>query len=144
MHNTADLTLTPRAAQKVYTLMAEENNLDLKLRTFIQGGGCSGFEYHFTFEDDNKPDDLVLETTVPPLTEHTSDEESTYSAQNLGLPNDYQIPPQQVVTTLVDPISYAYLSGATIDYVIDTTGQHFAIINPHAKTTCGCGSSFSV
>jgi iron-sulfur cluster insertion protein len=48
------------------------------------------------------------------------------------------------VTLLVDAMSFQYLVGATIDYVEDVQGSQFVIRNPNAKTTCGCGSSFSV
>ena len=48
------------------------------------------------------------------------------------------------VTLVVDPMSYQYLAGSTVDYIEDLQGSRFIISNPNAKTTCGCGSSFSV
>jgi iron-sulfur cluster insertion protein len=48
------------------------------------------------------------------------------------------------VRLVVDPMSYQYLIGATVDYLEDLQGSRFIIHNPNAKTTCGCGSSFSV
>ena len=48
------------------------------------------------------------------------------------------------VTALVDPMSYQYLMGSTVDYLEDLQGARFVVKNPNAKTTCGCGSSFSV
>ena len=48
------------------------------------------------------------------------------------------------VQVRVDPLSYQYLEGITIDYLQDLQGARFVISNPNAKTTCGCGSSFSV
>ncbi|MBA5248598.1 MAG: iron-sulfur cluster insertion protein ErpA [Gammaproteobacteria bacterium] len=48
------------------------------------------------------------------------------------------------VQLVVDPMSYQYLVGATVDYLEDLQGSRFIIHNPNAKTTCGCGSSFSV
>jgi iron-sulfur cluster insertion protein len=48
------------------------------------------------------------------------------------------------VQVLIDPMSYQYLEGITIDYLQDLQGARFVIENPNAKTTCGCGSSFSV
>jgi iron-sulfur cluster insertion protein len=45
---------------------------------------------------------------------------------------------------LVDSMSLQYLQGATVDFSEDIMGSSFNIINPHAQTTCGCGSSFSV
>jgi iron-sulfur cluster insertion protein len=48
------------------------------------------------------------------------------------------------VELVVDPMSYQYLVGCTVDYLEDLQGSRFVISNPNAKTTCGCGSSFSV
>lgn len=48
------------------------------------------------------------------------------------------------VVLLVDPLSLQYLLGAEVDYTESLTGAKFVIRNPNAKTTCGCGSSFSV
>ncbi len=56
----APILFTDSAAAKVADLIAEEGNPDLKLRVFVQGGGCSGFQYGFTF-DDEKPTDYVLQ-----------------------------------------------------------------------------------
>ncbi|MCF6808376.1 iron-sulfur cluster insertion protein ErpA [Thiotrichales bacterium 19S9-12] len=50
----------------------------------------------------------------------------------------------QGVLLLIDPMSFQYLIGADVDYKEDIDGAHFVIRNPNAKTTCGCGSSFSV
>lgn len=47
-------------------------------------------------------------------------------------------------TVLVDSMSYPYLYGATLDFVEDLSGAKFVIKNPNAKTTCGCGESFTV
>jgi iron-sulfur cluster insertion protein len=48
------------------------------------------------------------------------------------------------VIMAVEPMSYQYLTGATVDYLEDLQGARFIINNPNAKTTCGCGSSFSI
>ena len=48
------------------------------------------------------------------------------------------------VELLIDPMSYQYLEGISIDYVQDLMGARFQVNNPNAKTTCGCGSSFSI
>jgi len=57
----APLIFTDSAAAKVKDLLAEEGNPDLKLRVFVQGGGCSGFQYGFTFDEDVADDDTTLE-----------------------------------------------------------------------------------
>lgn len=53
-----EITITESAAGKISALMHEEKNLTLKLRVYIEGGGCSGFQYGFAFEQELKEDDL--------------------------------------------------------------------------------------
>ena len=53
--------ITESAMEKISDLLAEENNPDLKLRTFVQGGGCAGFSYGFTFDEEVNEDDFVIE-----------------------------------------------------------------------------------
>ena len=55
------LTITPAAIAKIADLFLEEGNPNLKLRTFVQGGGCSGFSYGFTFDEEVNDDDFVIE-----------------------------------------------------------------------------------
>ena len=105
------LIFTDAAASKVKQLIEEEKNDKLKLRVFVSGGGCSGFQYGFTFDEELQDGDT--------------------SVENGG------------VTLLIDPMSYQYLIGAEIDYTEGLEGAQFVIRNPNAKTTCGCGSSFS-
>lgn len=107
------ITVTPVAAEKINELLAEEQKAGAGLRVFVQGGGCSGFQYGLMIEEDGaSPDsDKVIESNG--------------------------------VTLFVDPISVRYLKGAEVDFVDNLAGGGFTIRNPNAKTTCGCGSSFS-
>jgi iron-sulfur cluster insertion protein len=57
----APLIFTDSAANKVKDLIIEEGNPDLKLRVFVTGGGCSGFQYGFTFDEVANEDDTALE-----------------------------------------------------------------------------------
>ena len=57
----APLVFTESAASKVKQLIDEEGNPSLKLRVFVQGGGCSGFQYGFTFEEEVNEDDTQVE-----------------------------------------------------------------------------------
>lgn len=59
--NPTALNLTERAMAKVRALVEEEGNPDLKLRVFVTGGGCSGFQYGFAFEEVLGEDDSCLE-----------------------------------------------------------------------------------
>jgi iron-sulfur cluster insertion protein len=54
------LLFTDNAANKVKQLIEEEGNADLKLRVFVSGGGCSGFQYGFTFDEVTNEDDTVM------------------------------------------------------------------------------------
>jgi len=55
------MVFTDRAASRVKELIDEEGNPDLKLRVYISGGGCSGFQYGFTFEESQAEDDTLVE-----------------------------------------------------------------------------------
>ncbi|WP_347248712.1 iron-sulfur cluster insertion protein ErpA [Zoogloea sp.] len=57
----APLVFTDSAANKVKDLILEEGNPELKLRVFVTGGGCSGFQYGFTFDEIRNEDDTVME-----------------------------------------------------------------------------------
>lgn len=52
------MTLEPSAIDKLKEILAEENNPRAKLRVFVQGGGCSGFQYGFTLDEDQNEDDF--------------------------------------------------------------------------------------
>lgn len=55
------IIFSDRAANKVRTLIATEGDDNLKLRVFVTGGGCNGFSYGFTFDDDVQEDDSVVD-----------------------------------------------------------------------------------
>jgi iron-sulfur cluster insertion protein len=55
------INISPSAKIKIQDLLDEENNPNLSLRTFVQGGGCSGFSYGFTFDDAVNEDDFVID-----------------------------------------------------------------------------------
>ena len=76
------------------------------------GGGCSGFQYGFTFDDKINDGDMTIEKAG--------------------------------VALVVDPMSLQYLVGGSVDYTEGLEGSRFVVTNPNAKTTCGCGSSFSI
>jgi iron-sulfur cluster insertion protein len=106
-----NLIITETAANKIASIIREEDNPALKLRIFIEGGGCSGFNYGFTLDEVMNEDDFAI----------TSGSTSV----------------------LVDAMSAQYLEGAEIDYKETLAGSSFVFSNPMAKSTCGCGSSFT-
>lgn len=56
------ITITESAVSKLKDILAEENNNNLKLRIFIQGGGCSGMQYGFTLDEEQADDDWDIES----------------------------------------------------------------------------------
>jgi len=56
------ITITDSAVAKIQDILSEENNPKLKLRVFVQGGGCSGFQYGFTLDEDQAEDDWDIES----------------------------------------------------------------------------------
>jgi len=118
--STSDISFTQAAAQRILSLIQEEGNYNLKLRVYITGGGCSGFQYGFAFVQEAKSDDFIFSKKV-----HLSEKEYD-------------------VHVVVDALSIMYLEGAQIDYIENLKGAHFTVKNPNAQTTCSCGSSFSL
>ena len=108
------INVTEVAAEKIGELLAEEGKTTAGLRVFVQGGGCSGFQYG-----------LMIAEGEP-----TVDVDRIVESNGVRL--------------FVDPISVRYLKGAEVDFVDNLSGGGFTIKNPNAKSTCGCGSSFSV
>jgi iron-sulfur cluster insertion protein len=56
------ITITDSAVEKIRDILAEENNPNLRLRVFVQGGGCSGFQYGFTLDEERNEDDFDIES----------------------------------------------------------------------------------
>ena len=108
------INVTETAAGKITQLITEENKNEAGLRVFVQGGGCSGFQYGLMIEDG------------------VGDAETDKVFQSKG------------IKLFVDPISIRYLTGAEVDFIDNLEGGGFTIKNPNAKTTCGCGQSFGV
>ena len=106
------MKLTEQASARVRDLIIDANDPEIKcLRISVKGGGCSGFQYDFSF------DTLIEESDF------------TFDCDD--------------VKVAVDFMSMEYLTEATVDYVEKNFESKFVITNPGAKSTCGCGSSFT-
>lgn len=105
--------VTETAASKIQELLTEENKTGAGLRVFVQGGGCSGFQYGLMIDEG----------------EGSQETDQVFEVNGVRL--------------FVDPISLRYLRNAEVDFVDNNMGGGFTIKNPNAKSTCGCGSSFS-
>ena len=108
---TPDVTLSPRAAQRIRAI-GEAEGRAVMLRVAVEGGGCSGFQYQFDLVEDVQDDDLKIE--------------------------------RDGAAALVDEMSLVLLKGSEIDFVDELAGAEFRIRNPNAKSSCGCGVSFSI
>jgi iron-sulfur cluster assembly accessory protein len=108
----APLSLTGTAVGKVREIMATQEPLPAGLRIGVVGGGCSGFQYSMSFENQSGMMDKVF----------------TFDG----------------LKVFVDATSLMYLSGCVVDYVETLEAAGFKFENPNTKSTCGCGSSFSV
>jgi iron-sulfur cluster insertion protein len=106
------VTVSPAAVRRIAEILAKDEHHGMMLRVSVSGGGCSGFQYGFTFDDTRQDNDLVIA--------------------------------RDGATVVIDDVSLDLLKGAEIDFVEDMVGASFAIKNPQAKTSCGCGNSFSV
>ncbi len=105
------VTVSDSAARRIAQLTAAEGP-QMMFRVAVNGGGCSGYQYDFTFDDTRTGDDILIE--------------------------------KDGARVLVDQVSLEFLGGAEINFVEGLMGAHFEIRNPNAKSSCGCGTSFSV
>jgi iron-sulfur cluster insertion protein len=108
-----DIAISASAARRIAALIEAEGGDDqLRLRVSVSGGGCSGFQYGFSLDNQQNDDDRIIE--------------------------------RDGVAVLIDEVSLELLKGSQLDFVEDLMGSYFAIKNPNAASTCGCGSSFSL
>ena len=105
-------TISDTATARIAKLLHGEP-VGTYLRVAVEGGGCSGFQYKFDFENDNLSQD----------------------DQRFG---DISAP------VVVDETSLGFIDGSMLDYVETLGAAAFEIKNPQAKSSCGCGNSFSV
>ena len=101
------IKLTESAKEHLKTLLKENNKKYVRLQ--VKGGGCAGFEYQWSYADEEQRNDAVIDDV-------------------LLVSRDYEL----------------YLMGLELDYSFDDFESMFKFNNPKAKSTCGCGTSFSI
>jgi len=110
---TSELKLSDNCVQRLQTILKDKSE---NLRVFVEGGGCSGFQYKFIIESSNK----------------------------INKEQD-QIVERDGVKIIVDKDSLELLKGSTIDYQEELIKSSFRVIsNPNAEQGCSCGTSFSI
>ena len=119
------IQVTARALKRIRVAMAKEHISPAAggLRLGITGGGCSGLSYSIRFDS------------------HPRERDRIYAFSQTHL--DPALTDAQPIRIFVDPKSFIYLSGMTLDYEETLMRQAFNFINPHSTKSCGCGSSFS-
>ncbi len=109
--NAPIVSVSKKAAEKIKELMAKQEGKSQGLRFGAIPGGCSGFTYSLTFEEQQGKEDVVTES--------------------------------HGIKFFISESHLNLLKGTQIDFVDALQGSGFKIINPNAKSTCGCGQSFS-
>jgi iron-sulfur cluster assembly protein len=106
------IQVTDRAVAEIKKAASARAVTPKGLRVGIRGGGCTGFSYLFEWSDaDPRPEDKVL----------------SYEDGR--------------VRVFVDPKSFLYLDGSTLEYATSMMGRGFKFVNPNVKGSCGCGES---
>ena len=101
------LKLTDNAIERLTQIAKDHGRRYCRLG--VKGGGCAGFEYEWSFEDEDNREDMIIENVL-----------------------------------LIDRMNELYLRGMHLDYKKEIWGSSFVFENPMAKSSCGCGTSFSV
>lgn len=109
------IQITEKAAQKIIEISDSEGIGHYVVRAKVMGGGCAGFSYDMSFDDQIGEMDEVIEQT------------------------DFY----GTVKVVIDPLSFTYLDGSTIDWLDGLIGAGFKFVNPNATGSCGCGNSVS-
>ena len=102
-----EIKFTDKAIKQINHLLSQKDKGSF-FRIAIKGGGCSGFQYDFSFDKLMEKDDLKFENI------------------------------------LIDKTSADLLKGSEVDFVSELIGNSFKITNPQSKSSCGCGTSFSI
>jgi iron-sulfur cluster insertion protein len=151
---TPQIYLTDNAAKKLNQLFLAEEKENLKLRIFIEGGGCSGFKYEFAFETSIGEDDQVFKKTVDDINDnyqiliilaicaHKDFLKTSIFFLNCCFVLNSKLNYFEV-EVIIDSMSFLYLQNSEVDYEENFQDSRFIIRNPNAKSSCGCGSSFS-
>lgn len=132
------LHVTERCASRINALIAQRKH-HISLRVSVDSGGCSGFQYAFHLEESmSTPGDGHGDAERQGETQRGQADAAT------AHPPDDFVFKENGAEVRVDPVSFAFLKGATVDYVEEMMSSSFRVVeNPNSEAGCGCGTSFS-
>ncbi|KAI5794338.1 iron sulfur assembly protein [Peziza echinospora] len=119
--NAMRVHITPRAVQRLHHLQTTSANPSLALRISVEAGGCHGFQYLISLDEN------------PPLTfpENEEDADTVFD--------------QDGARVIIDGPSLELLNGASVDFTTELIGRQFKVVGiPGAGSSCGCGTSFDI
>lgn len=108
------IVVTPAALEKISEVVAADGRPGGFFRFGVEGGGCQGFSYVMGLDDKIADDDVLVETSG------------------------------QTPLVVTDGVSSVLLDGVQLDWTVSLTEEKFSISNPNARSSCGCGESFSI
>jgi len=110
----SEVRVSDRCAQRLKEISSSRGGADVALRITVEGGGCSGFQYHFNLEEFQRPTE----------DEHVFEKDGR--------------------KVIVDDVSLPFISGSEVDFEEEMIRTSFKIVdNPNSDSSCSCGSSFS-
>ncbi|KEY69065.1 hypothetical protein S7711_03361 [Stachybotrys chartarum IBT 7711] len=130
------LEITPRAAKRLSQIMLKDKNPNLALRIQVESGGCHGFQYLMSLitipgKDAQEGSSVVKEDDS--IFQFIPDEGNADPA------------PEALPKIILDEPSLELLQGSKVDFTMELIGSEFKIVdNPHASSSCGCGTSFDI
>ncbi|KYK61121.1 iron-sulfur cluster assembly accessory protein Isa2 [Drechmeria coniospora] len=130
------LDITPRAAKRLSEIMSKDKNPNLALRIQVESGGCHGFQYLMSLITIPPKDSAEWSTVV-----NEDDTIFQYSHDDV----DPNLPSHACARIILDEPSLDLLKGSKVDFTMELIGSQFKITdNPHATSSCGCGTSFDI
>ncbi|KAH6625079.1 hypothetical protein B0J18DRAFT_430193 [Chaetomium sp. MPI-SDFR-AT-0129] len=139
------LEITERAAKRLSEIMAKDSNPNLALRIQVESGGCHGFQYLMKLvtlpSSFPTPPVAVTEEQDTNNTSATINEDDTiFTFASADGPKALAAP-----KIILDLPSLELLKGSKVDFTMELIGSQFKIVdNPHATSSCGCGTSFDI
>ena len=132
--------------------MTKDSNPNLALRVRVESGGCHGFQY--LLSTINLPAHLSQDTSTSTPEQKPADAETKPTSVGLPSEEDAKFDAEEDTIfvaddgsgakVVLDAPSLELLKGSKIDFTVQLIGAQFQVVNPHATSSCGCGTSFDL